>query len=193
MPSFHRAQARLLSHHVRHLNLRTSGFQLTYRSCRCKHQFCYLCGEVWKTCRCTRWDEAALLERGQRYARNFMPGAQAQAQNQVQQQNIAGPAPIPAYAQPVAAGPAIAPQFQNMQYPVAYQYPMQPQVTQQAVQQAVEHIRNNHECDHNSFTTYRESGEELVCEICGETYYTWINQCRQCLMLICVRCKHNRL
>lgn len=32
-------------------------------SCRCRAQFCYLCGEVWKTCKCVRFDEARLLER----------------------------------------------------------------------------------------------------------------------------------
>ncbi|KAF2686026.1 hypothetical protein K458DRAFT_363583 [Lentithecium fluviatile CBS 122367] len=29
--------------------------------CRCLHQFCYLCGARWKTCKCSQFDEAHLL------------------------------------------------------------------------------------------------------------------------------------
>ncbi|ENH70770.1 Putative E3 ubiquitin-protein ligase ARI10, partial [Fusarium oxysporum f. sp. cubense race 1] len=30
-------------------------------SCRCGHQFCYLCGRQWKTCNCPQWDERRLM------------------------------------------------------------------------------------------------------------------------------------
>lgn len=32
-------------------------------SCRCKHQFCYICGAKWKTCTCQQWQDAHLQER----------------------------------------------------------------------------------------------------------------------------------
>ncbi|TWU74124.1 hypothetical protein ED733_005266 [Metarhizium rileyi] len=31
--------------------------------CRCGAQFCYVCGEPWKTCPCERWDEDRLIDR----------------------------------------------------------------------------------------------------------------------------------
>ena len=34
-------------------------------SCLCKAQFCYLCGEEWKTCTCTQWHEERLLARAE--------------------------------------------------------------------------------------------------------------------------------
>lgn len=35
-------------------------------SCYCHAEFCYECGLQWKTCRCPVWDEARLLQEGQR-------------------------------------------------------------------------------------------------------------------------------
>ncbi|KAF5572420.1 e3 ubiquitin ligase ARI10 [Fusarium pseudocircinatum] len=32
-------------------------------SCRCSYQFCYRCGEKWKTCDCPQWDEEQLMAR----------------------------------------------------------------------------------------------------------------------------------
>ncbi|KAK3297438.1 uncharacterized protein B0H64DRAFT_124204 [Chaetomium fimeti] len=32
-------------------------------TCRCSAQFCYVCGERWKTCPCDQWDERHLLNR----------------------------------------------------------------------------------------------------------------------------------
>ncbi|KAI0757199.1 hypothetical protein C8Q80DRAFT_1215891 [Daedaleopsis nitida] len=32
-----------------------------HMTCRCRHQFCYLCTATWKTCTCTQWDENRLL------------------------------------------------------------------------------------------------------------------------------------
>ncbi|KAL7799933.1 hypothetical protein V8C37DRAFT_407427 [Trichoderma ceciliae] len=32
-------------------------------TCRCKAQFCYVCGKQWKQCGCEQWDEARLLDR----------------------------------------------------------------------------------------------------------------------------------
>lgn len=32
-----------------------------HMTCRCRHQFCYLCTATWKSCRCTQWDENRLI------------------------------------------------------------------------------------------------------------------------------------
>ncbi|KAF2477171.1 uncharacterized protein BDR25DRAFT_158520, partial [Lindgomyces ingoldianus] len=32
-----------------------------HMTCRCSHQFCYLCGVQWKECRCPQWDENYLV------------------------------------------------------------------------------------------------------------------------------------
>lgn len=33
------------------------------KACRCGAQFCYVCGERWKTCNCEQWHENSLLDR----------------------------------------------------------------------------------------------------------------------------------
>lgn len=50
-----RAGARLLSHDVSKSPCKHSKANI-FR-CRCKHQFCYLCGRKWKRCSCPQWDE----------------------------------------------------------------------------------------------------------------------------------------
>jgi len=37
--------------------------QLIQNSCNCRAQFCYVCGEQWKTCACPQWNEDRLLSR----------------------------------------------------------------------------------------------------------------------------------
>ncbi|KAI1797701.1 hypothetical protein LXA43DRAFT_981615 [Ganoderma leucocontextum] len=36
-----------------------------HMTCRCRHQFCYICTAQWKTCACTQWDEDRLLTEAQ--------------------------------------------------------------------------------------------------------------------------------
>lgn len=40
-----------------------------YSRCRCRAEFCYVCGAKWKTCRCPRWHEERLLERAEQVVR----------------------------------------------------------------------------------------------------------------------------
>ncbi|KAI4218414.1 MAG: hypothetical protein L6R36_008965 [Xanthoria steineri] len=77
--------------------------------CTCKAQFCYVCGERWKTCPCDQWDEDRLEARAEQIvAREQQP-----------------------------------------------QRPMPP--AQQAVQveQAIENLRNRHNCTHDSWRWVR--------------------------------------
>lgn len=139
-------------------------------SCLCKHDFCYRCGEKWKTCRCPVWDEDRLLERGQRIAPNIAPQP-----------------PQPAAAA-VAAAPAMpaAPPAINM-------VPQQPvNAAPNQLQQAIDIARDNHACAHARFR--KERGEDWYeCEVCGEDYPRWMLQCRACLMFMCGPCRRNRL
>ena len=131
----------------------------------CKTEFCYVCGAPWKTCNCDIWDEARLLER----AEGLVDNGRARDR-------------VPAVAAPV---PAAAP-AQN-------QIPNLDLIREQQVANVVQDLRDNHECNHESFGTLREYGEEFDCEVCGETYSNWIRQCRQCSIVVCTRCRHNRI
>ncbi|KAK5724425.1 hypothetical protein LTR15_004470 [Elasticomyces elasticus] len=134
-------------------------------TCFCRTEFCYVCGLRWKTCRCVQWDEARLLER-----------AEAVIDNR--------PAPAPQ-----------APRAQLPNGPAQQQPPALPVVPARAEQvaNAVQHLRDNHECVHEGFNRLREPGREWDCETCGETYYTWIYECRQCWMIMCNNCRRNRI
>jgi hypothetical protein len=59
-----------------------------HMTCRCKKEFCYLCAETWKTCRCEQWDENRLVVAAQDRARRQLPAA-----NQGRGAAAAAPAP----------------------------------------------------------------------------------------------------
>ncbi|KAL6713732.1 hypothetical protein ACLMJK_008224 [Lecanora helva] len=53
-------------------------------TCRCGHNFCYECGQKWKTCTCIVYDEDMLLQRARHVARrDAAPGARAPAAGQI--------------------------------------------------------------------------------------------------------------
>ena len=142
-----------------------------------------MCGQQWKSCNCRVWDEARLLQRARLLAPNFMPAAPAQP-------------PVPAGPAQGQAGAAYqAPQRQPVDV-ILEQTRQREAQTEAAVQRAMQHVRNNHECRHEAFKSYYAPGgpgEWLDCEVCGDQYRSWLKQCKQCLMLVCVRCRHNRL
>ncbi|KAG9084809.1 hypothetical protein FS749_004937 [Ceratobasidium sp. UAMH 11750] len=37
-----------------------------HMTCRCRHEFCYLCAQQWKNCTCPQWDEERLVEHAER-------------------------------------------------------------------------------------------------------------------------------
>ncbi|OJD21929.1 hypothetical protein ACJ73_06728 [Blastomyces percursus] len=54
------------------VELRSGCYHIT---CRCRAQFCYLCGTEWKNCKCEQWDDDRLIERGQQIVlREQRPG-----------------------------------------------------------------------------------------------------------------------
>ncbi|KAF1959256.1 hypothetical protein CC80DRAFT_324070 [Byssothecium circinans] len=58
-------------------------------TCRCRHEFCYICTAKWRTCECPIWDERNIMDDPPRGA-------------------APAPAPAPAPAQPAAGPPAEA-------------------------------------------------------------------------------------
>ncbi|KAK5736026.1 hypothetical protein LTR17_007697 [Elasticomyces elasticus] len=61
------------------------------------------------------------------------------------------------------------------------------------VADAIRHLRLNHDCTHERFRGYDWAGGVWNCGLCGYECRDWIKQCRGCRMMICNRCKHNRL
>jgi hypothetical protein len=66
-----------------------------HMTCRCRKEFCYVCAETWKTCRCEQWDESRLVVAAEDRARRLLPPG--------------GRAPVAA-----APAPAAAFQWQNL-------------------------------------------------------------------------------
>ncbi|KAF2847617.1 hypothetical protein T440DRAFT_456062 [Plenodomus tracheiphilus IPT5] len=64
-------------------------------TCRCRHEFCYLCKAQWRTCNCPVWDERNIVELAPGVANAAQPAAQP----------IAAPVAAPV-AQPVPAATA---------------------------------------------------------------------------------------
>jgi hypothetical protein len=57
-------------------HLHTNGNIANFPSCRCGAQFCYNCGQPWKTCNCPQWHVVRLLARAEQVvARQQPPGA----------------------------------------------------------------------------------------------------------------------
>jgi hypothetical protein len=41
--------------------------------CKCKAEFCYVCGVKWKKCQCPQWDENRLVDRVNRVVAHHQP------------------------------------------------------------------------------------------------------------------------
>ncbi|KAK1064491.1 hypothetical protein LTR12_007054 [Friedmanniomyces endolithicus] len=61
---------------------------------------------------------------------------------------------------------------------------------ERAIAEAVEHLRQNHECEHDKWRWVRGSHQ---CEECYHTLPQYIFECRQCHLQACNRCRRNRL
>ncbi|PLB52714.1 IBR domain protein [Aspergillus steynii IBT 23096] len=51
-------------------------------TCRCRFEFCYICGTPWRRCRCELWDEERLVHRAQVLVGRDQPGPPPQAEVQ---------------------------------------------------------------------------------------------------------------
>ncbi|EED14044.1 IBR finger domain protein [Talaromyces stipitatus ATCC 10500] len=107
-----------------------------HMTCRCGAQFCYNCGERWKTCQCEQWDQHRLLSRAHQII--------DREQNSPGAANPALVAPIPRTQQPTP--------IENEEPRSVTETP-QPAQQEQApwatlVVEAIGILRNNHECEH---------------------------------------------
>ncbi|KAL2816425.1 hypothetical protein BDW59DRAFT_177361 [Aspergillus cavernicola] len=116
-------------------------------TCKCRAEFCYVCGETWKTCSCERWNEQRLVER----------------------------------AQEVVDREAIQ--------------PLPPADRQLRVEQMLEDLRENHECEHPGRfeRVFGTSRGHFECEICGDRHRKYILACRRCHVQVCEDCRRNRI
>ncbi|KAI0123952.1 IBR finger domain-containing protein [Xylariales sp. AK1849] len=68
--------------------------------------------------------------------------------------------------------------------------PQEANLRDDRVERLVQNLRRNHECDHEHWM--RRRGVH-VCEECNDEMPIFIYECRQCQILACRRCRHNRL
>jgi hypothetical protein len=62
-----------------------------HMTCRCRHQFCYLCAQQWKSCTCPHWDETLLLAHANRQVvreHGALPANARQVQVVTRQQEV---------------------------------------------------------------------------------------------------------
>ncbi|KAF2105400.1 hypothetical protein BDV96DRAFT_375790 [Lophiotrema nucula] len=139
-------------------------------TCRCRHEFCYLCQAKWKTCQCDHAAEEHIVDGP------INPPAP---------QNPPAPANLPAPARPAQVNRPAA----NPRAPVnrAAQAPPAP---------AQQHNHNNgnngsgRRCrrGHHEFERlYRNKRNDTECDFCGEDYY-YILACDRCDTRCCQYC-----
>ncbi|KAI1468567.1 uncharacterized protein F4812DRAFT_427308 [Daldinia caldariorum] len=200
-----------------------------HMTCRCGFQFCYVCGDRWKTCECVHWDEHRLYTRavvidardeGDERPAEVIPFRPHQNGQQAVQQPVQQPianqqqAPahflqqggrLPAGAYRVVfesddesedeveeeAEVAVQPVAEQAPWePPAFEFPELDIVRRARVQQLMEDLRHNHECQHDRWFSKRGP---RGCEECGDVMPIFIYECRQCHIMACRRCRYHRL
>ncbi|KAI8722998.1 RING-type domain-containing protein [Fusarium sp. LHS14.1] len=122
------------------VELNTGCYHIT---CLCRAQFCYVCGESWKTCKCPQWHEHRLLSRANAIVdRDNNPDAITERDRAL------------------------------------------------LVERERRNLIENHECAH-VFWEWRRGRHR--CEECHDMLPTFIFECRQCHIMVCRRCRLNRL
>jgi hypothetical protein len=182
-------------------------------------QFCYVCSERWKTCACPQWEENNLLARAntilQRNPRRqlYEPEFQTRTQPQTRRPSVA-----PAAAAVGGASNNHLPvtdldwKFNDDDLTFAYDSVSGPDSDSDSeshsdsdldftpnavavpplrtVQDVVDNLRANHECDHEKWKWVRGPH---TCEECHFRLPQYIFECRQCELQACNRCRRNRL
>lgn len=213
--------------------------------CRCGAQFCYVCGQRWKTCGCPQWEEPRLYARAaQLVDRNNNRGRRLFQPPRVLHAQPASRAPSLAPSEDTEAGPAVPgratarraasgssawqsdfsdhseweddwrheddngadneeaqddippPALATVAPPPAPTVPMPaaPSATNHLrdlrIAEAVEHLRINHQCDHDKWRWVKGRHQ---CEECYHVLPQYIFECKQCQLQACNRCRRNRL
>ncbi|KAI1754772.1 hypothetical protein F4782DRAFT_552698 [Xylaria castorea] len=82
------------------------------------------------------------------------------------------------------------PDDENADIGVVNGRPVAPGSRQRDIRNIMNHLRENHECDHER---WRSRSGRYECEECHQTMPEFIYECRQCDLMACRRCRHNRL
>ncbi|CAJ2507063.1 Uu.00g082490.m01.CDS01 [Anthostomella pinea] len=185
-------------------------------TCRCRAEFCYVCGVPWKQCRCPQWDEGRLLDRAVQIDRRN------NARNDVAPVRV--PAHVPALPRlPIPARPGLGanaqapfPAAPPRNLPVAAQAQVPfvqaavpgniivlddssddedvleppPERTQDRINIIMNNLRDNHECDHHEGWNRVEG--RFACEGCHGRLPNYIFECPRCNIRACRRCRFNR-
>jgi len=123
--------------------------------CCCDAQFCYVCGEQWKTCECAQWDETRLLARANLVLERRPlpvphPEPAVALDDEVEDGKLGGPVPQAASA-------------------LARSAP--------ALQRVLEDLRERHECAHGE---WRWIHGPRQCEESFHQLPQYIFECRHC-------------
>ncbi|KAK6951767.1 hypothetical protein Daesc_006290 [Daldinia eschscholtzii] len=90
----------------------------------------------------------------------------------------------------VEAEVAVPPVVQQTRTQPAFQFPELDAFRRARLQQLMEDLRVNHECQHDRWFSKRGPRE---CEECGDVMPIFIYECRQCHIMACRRCRYHRL
>jgi hypothetical protein len=209
--------ARLLSHHVSVTIQQFMPKINTSISCRCRHEFCYLCVSKWKTCKCPAWDERNIVNAVQPIVGQAAAAPAPVANPQpnpapVQVANLAHnpqphplPAPFPNVAPIFANGvlnmpanPALA-AFGNpvpaaVPVPVQGQQPHQVQAVNNRKKNRRAQRQKNQQTPHEHYFEryYRSMDWDTECHLCGHRD-RWVNCCSECDLKVCWYCTKHRV
>jgi hypothetical protein len=148
-------------------------------SCRCRHEFCYLCVAMWKTCKCPLWHERNIIN----------PQAPAPGPAQAV---VPAPAALPAISAPL---PAVfnAPQAPVNALPAPVNVPLAPiaVAAPNAYQVPAGHRAVQELCDHEFERYYSSMGWDTQCHLC-DSAERWVNCCLECGLHACRYCTKYR-
>ncbi|KAL4800907.1 hypothetical protein BDV19DRAFT_396342 [Aspergillus venezuelensis] len=147
-----------------------------HMTCRCGAEFCYNCGERWRTCACAEWDEHRLRARACEIIDRDANRPAAHAPVDVAQ---AAPA-----NQPEAA-------VEPVREPVDDVGDINAGIArEQQVQRMMQELEESHECEH---VRWRFIPGPHTCEECYHRLPQYIFECRRCRLRACWWCRKNRL
>ncbi|KAI6135278.1 hypothetical protein EV401DRAFT_519889 [Pisolithus croceorrhizus] len=192
-----------------------------HMTCRCRTEFCYLCKERWKTCSCPEWDGRQLIAVAQQRVDAQLRGGQHFHPFLHGWGPLPDPAWLQPYPPPGALflGAQPAPADQPRVPPAPANPPAVPLVApdgrvrnskrrsgnrrtanvgtvnigtlrQRMIHEMTARLRVDHDCQHLNWQ-YREGGGR--CEHCHHALPSYLYRCPGCEMLVCNRCRRNRL
>ncbi|KAI1138651.1 hypothetical protein F5Y05DRAFT_413273 [Hypoxylon sp. FL0543] len=172
-----------------------------HMTCRCGHQFCYVCGAQWKSCECEHWEEARLVERAvQIDARDHGVRDDPVVEEPVVEEPVVEEHVVeePVVEEPVVEEHVVEEPRPMNALPVRRPSDgVAPQQTdfardeeQLRIQELMGDLQDNHECDHDHWISRKG---HHACEECGDIMRYFIYECRQCHIMACRSCRFHRI